>query len=239
MIPQTTAPPRAGPRVGPLDSTSGYLLKLLAGPAVFVLILALPLGLSYQGRVTLATFGCAATWWITQPVPWAVASMLPFLVFPAFGVKNIGDTMQLYGQPIFFWIMGTVLMGYAIEKHGLAQRIALGFLALPGVGSRAIRLTFTYMLMVGVVAVFISDAATVGLMIPIGMSIARHVGGTQPGAARQYRRCLPGIRSGWNPWPGWPNARTCSVFFSVCSRCCLTRARCWMTSRTAAARCRG
>lgn len=168
-----TLPPAAA---APSQGTTGYLLKLLAGPAVFALILALPLALSYQGRVALATFGCAAAWWITQPLPWAVASMLPFLVFPAAGVMNIGDTMQLYGQPIFFWIMGTVLMGYAIEKHGLAHRFALAFLALPGVGSKASRLMFTYMVMVGVLSMFVSDAATVAMTIPIGMSVVRHIG---------------------------------------------------------------
>jgi sodium-dependent dicarboxylate transporter 2/3/5 len=152
-----------------------YLLKLLAGPLVFAIVLTLPLGLEYQGRVALATFACVIVWWITQPIPWAVAAMLPFLIFPAAGVMDIAATMRLYGQPIFFWIMGTVLMGYAIEKHGLARRIALAFLALPGVGSKAHRLTFTYMLMVGVVSMFVSDAATVAMMIPIGMSVVRHV----------------------------------------------------------------
>jgi sodium-dependent dicarboxylate transporter 2/3/5 len=176
MIPATATPPAVAPSPGP--STTSYALKLAAGPAVFVLILSLPLGLSYEGRVALATFGCAAVWWITQPMPWAVASMLPFLVFPAAGVKNIGDTMALYGQPIFFWIMGTVLMGYAIEKHGLAHRFALGFLALPGVGNRSSRLLFTYMLMIGVMSMVISDAAAVAMTIPIGMSVVRHLGVT-------------------------------------------------------------
>jgi sodium-dependent dicarboxylate transporter 2/3/5 len=157
------------------SGTLGYLLKLLAGPAAFGLILALPLALSYQGRVALATFACVIVWWITQPIPWAVAAMLPFVVFPAAGVMDIAATMRLYGQPIFFWIMGTVLMGYAIEKHGLARRIALAFLALPGVGNKAHRLMFTYMLMVGVVSMFVSDAATVAMMIPIGMSVVQHV----------------------------------------------------------------
>lgn len=171
MMP-ATAPP---PAVVPSQATTGYLLKLLAGPAVFVLILALPLGLSYQGRVALATFLCAAVWWVTQPVPWAIAAMLPFVVFPAAGVMNIGDTTRLYGQTIFFWIMGTVLMGYAIEKHGLAHRFALAFLALPGVGNKSSRLLFTYMLMVGVLSMVVSDAATVAMTIPIGMSVVRHL----------------------------------------------------------------
>src|SRR5687767_10021427 len=153
MLTQTTTEP---PVTRPQESTGAYLLKLLSGPIVFALILASPVPMSYQGHVTLATFACVVVWWITQPIPWAVAAMLPFLVFPAANVMDIGDTLRLYGQPIFFWIMGTVLMGYAIEKHGLAQRIALGFLSLPGVGSRANRLTFAYMLMVGVVSMFIS-----------------------------------------------------------------------------------
>jgi sodium-dependent dicarboxylate transporter 2/3/5 len=182
MIPAAAPPSTAAPA----QSTTGYLLKLLAGPAVFVLILALPLALAYQGRVALATFGCAAAWWITQPMPWAIASMLPFLVFPAAGVMNIGDTMGLYGQPIFFWIMGTVLMGYAIEKHGLAHRFALAFLALPGVGNRTSRLMFTYMAMVGVLSMVVSDAATVAMTIPIGMSVVRHIGVITGGSQKEH-----------------------------------------------------
>jgi solute carrier family 13 (sodium-dependent dicarboxylate transporter), member 2/3/5 len=157
--------------------TATYLLKLLAGPLAAAIVMSLALALSYEGRVVLATFTCVVVWWITQPLPWAVAAMLPFLVFPAAGVMDNAATMRLYGQPIFFWIMGTVLLGYAIEKHGLAQRIALAFLALPGVGTKAHRLTFTYMSMVGLVSMFVSDAATVAMMIPIGMSVVRHVRG--------------------------------------------------------------
>lgn len=189
MVTETLAPPVPVPSRG----TPTYLLKLLSGPVAFALVLAWPVGLPYQGHVTLATFACVVVWWIVQPIPWAVAAMLPFLVFPAAGVMDIAATVRLYGQTIFFWIMGTVLMGYAIEKHGLAQRIALGFLALPGVGARANRLLFTYMLMVGVVSMFISDAATVAMMIPIGMSVVRHVrgmAGADPDAKTNFSACI-------------------------------------------------
>jgi sodium-dependent dicarboxylate transporter 2/3/5 len=151
-----------------------FLLRLLSGPAAFALAAAVPLGLSYEGRIALATFVCVIVWWMTQPMAWAVAAMLPFLVFPAAGVMNIADTMRLYGQPIFFWILGTVLMGYAIEKHGLAHRFAIGFLAVRGIGGRMYRLTFIYMLMVCAISMFVSDAATVAMTIPIGTSVVRH-----------------------------------------------------------------
>ncbi len=174
---------------GRSPATATYLLKLLAGPVAFAIVLMLPLALSYEGRVALATFACAIVWWITRPLPWGVAAMLPFLVFPAAGVMDIGPTMRLYGQPIFFWIMGTVLMGYAIEKHGLAHRFALAFLTLPWIGGKTYRLTFMYMLMVGIVSMFVSDAATIAMMIPIGMSLVRHVRvlvGTPPDAKTNF-----------------------------------------------------
>src|SRR5262245_60246898 len=92
---------------------TAYLAKLIAGPVAFAIVIAMPVPASYQGHVALATFICAIVWWMTEPMPWAIAAMLPFLVFPAAGVMDIAATMRLYGQPIFFWIMGTALMGYA------------------------------------------------------------------------------------------------------------------------------
>ena len=169
-----TETPKESPATRP-DGATRFGLRLLAGPAAFAVVLLVPLGLSYEARVTLATFACAVVWWMTRPLPWAVAAMLPFLVFPAAGVMDIAATMRLYGQPIFFWIMGTVLMGHAIEKHGVAHRFTLVFLSLPGIGSRTYRLTFAYMFMVGVVSMFVSDAATIAMTIPIGIAVVRHV----------------------------------------------------------------
>jgi solute carrier family 13 (sodium-dependent dicarboxylate transporter), member 2/3/5 len=151
------------------------LLKLAAGPVAFGAILALPLSLSYPGRVSLATFVCVIVWWVTRPMPWGIAAMLPLVVFPAAGVMTVAATAQLYGQPIFFWIMGTVLVGYAIDKHGVAQRAALAFLAMPGIGGKTRRLTFAYMLLTGGISMFVSDAATIAMMCPIGMSLVRHI----------------------------------------------------------------
>ncbi len=165
------------------------LLQLLAGPAAFALALMLPLALSYEGRVSLATFACAIVWWVTRPMPWGVAAMLPLIVFPAAGVMTVAATAQLYGHPIFFWIMGTVLVGYAIDKHGIAQRVALAFLALPGIGGRTRRLTFAYMALTGGVSMFVSDAATIAMMCPIGMSLVRHIrtmAGVQAGATTNF-----------------------------------------------------
>lgn len=167
-----------------------YSLKLASGPLAFALILLLPLNLPYEGRVSLATFACAVAWWVARPMPWAIAAMLPMVVFPAAGVMGISATAQLYGHPIFVWIMGTVLAGYAIEKHGVARRFALAFLGLPRIGGRTWRLMLAYMAVTGVISMFMSDAATIAMMMPIGMSIVRHIR-TMAGAGVEERTNFP------------------------------------------------
>ena len=55
--------------------------------------------------------------------------------------------------------------------------------ALRGIGGRMHRLTFIYMLIVTAISMFVSDAATVAMTVPIGMSVVRHTW-TMSGSAR-------------------------------------------------------
>jgi sodium-dependent dicarboxylate transporter 2/3/5 len=172
-VPATTAAPAAPEKSSPLTAVLGLLL----GPAMFALVyLFLPLeGLEWNGRMTLAVFVWMAAWWIAEPIPWAITCLLPLALLPLFGVMRIEDVAALYGQNIFFWIWGTTMLGFAMEKHGLARRIALWFLSRPGVANSTARLTFMYMLGAACISSVVSDAAVVAMMIPIGMSLYTYV----------------------------------------------------------------
>lgn len=157
------------------------LLQFASGPLAFVLLYAIPFeGATRPARIALAVFGWMIAWWMTQPVPWGVTSLLPLVLFPVLRLLPIDRTVVLYGQTIFFWIWGTVLMGYALDRHGLARRFALWFMSLPAVGASSNRLAFAFMLVTGLVSMFISDAATVAMMMPVCVSLvsfARNVTG--------------------------------------------------------------
>ena len=153
-----------------------HLLSLLLGPCVFLVVYFLPLGgLPRSGQIVLATFLWAIAWWMTQPVPWGITALLPMLIFPALGVMNVTATTALYGQTIFIWVLGLALFGYAMEKHGLAKRFAIGMLNLPGVSGTTNRLLFIYMVTTGIVSLFVSTAAVVAMMMPIGLSLLSYV----------------------------------------------------------------
>ena len=158
-------------------------LKFAAGPIVFVFVYWLPYeGVVEQGRLALAVFGWMIAWWMMRPVPWAVASLLPLILFPVFNVMTVGATAALYGQNIFFWIWGTILMGYAMDRHGLAKRFALWFMSLRWVSGSSHRMAFGFMLVTGLISMIVSDAATVAMMIPVAVSLIAFIRSVQPPA---------------------------------------------------------
>jgi sodium-dependent dicarboxylate transporter 2/3/5 len=153
-----------------------FLLRIFSGPIVFFLLYLLPIdGLPVEGRLVISCFGWMITWWITHPVPWSIASLIPLILFPVLGLLGLTETVRLYGQSIFFWIWGCVLMGYAMERQGLAQRFSLWFLSLPLVSGSTRRMLFGFMLVTGLLSSHVSDAAAVAMMIPVALSLASYV----------------------------------------------------------------
>ena len=153
-----------------------HIFKLLAGPLMFLVVSSAPLGgMERSGQLVLATFLWEIVWWVAQPVPWAATALLPLLILPSLGVLNITDTAALFGQTIFFWIMGLALFGYAMEKHGLAKRFAIRLLTIRVVGNSTNRLLFFYMLSAGIISMFVTDAGVVAMMLPIGLSLLSYI----------------------------------------------------------------
>ena len=151
-------------------------LKFASGPFAFLVLDLLPYeGIPAEGRYALSVFGWMVMWWMTQPVPWAISSLLPLVLFPMFNVKNLDGTAALYGQTIFFFIWGTTLVGHAMDRHGLAKRFALWFMSLGVIAGSSYRTVFGLMLATALVSTSISDAAAIAMMMPVAASLIAFV----------------------------------------------------------------
>ncbi|MBI4443388.1 MAG: anion permease [Acidobacteria bacterium] len=152
------------------------ILKLASGPIVFLIVYAIPFeGLSVEARIVLAIFGWMVVWWMAQPIPWAITSLLPLLLFPAFGIMNVTRAGGLYGQSLFFFLWGTSLVGFAMAKSGLAKRSALLLLSVRGMSSSTYRMAFGLMLVTALISGFVSDVAVVAIMMPIAISVVAYI----------------------------------------------------------------
>ena len=115
-----------------------------------------------------------------MPVPWAVSSFLPLVLLPL-GAMPFSEVAARYGQVILPWLLGIMLFGHAFQKHGLARRIALAALCLPGVARSGSGLILAILTVSAVLSAAVSDLAVIVTVTPVVLSLTRSVA---PGAER-------------------------------------------------------
>jgi solute carrier family 13 (sodium-dependent dicarboxylate transporter), member 2/3/5 len=91
-------------------------LALWAGPLAAALAAA---GLAAAGHGgATAVVGFVATlcvvWWVFEPVPIPVTSLLPLAVLPLLGVLTPEETAQAYGSPLILLLLGGFLLSKAM-----------------------------------------------------------------------------------------------------------------------------
>ena len=118
---------------------------------------------------TLAISLLMAVWWLTEIIPLAVTSLIPVALFPLFGIMDGKDVSSAYFNDVIFLFMGGFMIALAMQKWDLHKRIALHILKLTGTSPARILLGF--MLATAFLSMWISNTATVMMMLPILLSI--------------------------------------------------------------------
>lgn len=124
-----------------------------------------------------------AVWWLTEPVPLPVTSLLPALLLPLCGIADARSTLAPYADPLIFLFLGGFLISSAIQKWGLHRVFALRLLAVTGRGPG--RLVAGLMAATAFISMWLSNTATAVLMLPVALSIAE-----RPGVDAPLRKCL-------------------------------------------------
>ncbi|MGH2316284.1 SLC13 family permease [Planococcus sp. SE5232] len=150
-------------------------IGLFLGPALFLLILfLLPLpGLSTEGRSVLAVTAWMAVWWILEAMPLGITSLMPLVLLPLLQTVEAGVVASSYGDNLIFLFIGGFALALALERWNLHERIALSIIS--AVGASTSGLVLGFMLATGFLSMWVSNMATVMLMIPIGLAIIAKV----------------------------------------------------------------
>lgn len=135
------------------------------------------------GRAVVGILVWMALWWLTEPVPLPVTSLLPALLFPLLGIADAAAALAPYADPIIFLFLGGFLLSNAVQKWDLHRLFALRLLALTGHGAG--RLVAGIMGATAFISLWLSNTATAVLMLPVALSIA-----DRPGVGTNLRKCL-------------------------------------------------
>ncbi|MFY8159969.1 MAG: SLC13 family permease, partial [Candidatus Kapaibacteriota bacterium] len=73
----------------------------------------------------LAIVFLIVSFWIFEVIPLSVTSLLPFILFPIFGIMKADNVASYYFNSTIFLFLGGFLLASAIENWQLHKRISL------------------------------------------------------------------------------------------------------------------
>lgn len=107
-------------------------------------------------------------------MPVAATALVPFAVFPLAGVLTHQQAAGAYGHTLILMFLGGFILSAAMEKNGTHRRFAIGMLRLVGAqGGR--RLVLGFMLTSAALSMWISNTATVLMLLPIAAAVLEKI----------------------------------------------------------------
>ncbi len=166
--------------------TTSTSKNLIIGIA-FLVACASGLALWFVGQPSEIIFTAAITLfvailWVTEALPIPATSLLPFALFPLFGVLSHSEAASALGSHVIILLMAAFMLSKALERANLHKRFAIYMLRLTGSGS-PIKLILGFMLTTAVLSMWISNTATILMMLPMAIAIINAVDNPRFGVA--------------------------------------------------------
>lgn len=124
-----------------------------------------------SGRTVAAIGVFMATLWVTEAIPIAATALLPIVLLPLAtgGEIPVARAAAPYANDIVFLFMGGFMLALAMERWNLHRRIALHIMLL--VGTKPASLVAGFMIASALLSMWVSNTATVVMMLPIATSV--------------------------------------------------------------------
>lgn len=146
----------------------GLFLGLLFAFAAFFVMKGF--GQASAPSFTIAVAVLCAYWWVTETIPIAVTSLIPLSLFPMTGVLSKADVSGAFGNPINFLLLGGFILSLALSKNGAHLRLAAGVIGL--IKPKTDRqLVLAIMAAAAALSMWISNAATVLMLLPVALAV--------------------------------------------------------------------
>lgn len=147
--------------------TAGFVVA----PAIAIVFALLPLNLETDQHLLAAVLLGVIVLWICEPVPIPVGGLIGVGAIVVLGVAPAGDVLAPFGSTTIFTFIGAFIIAQAMLKHGIAQRLALAVLDLPGVGRSTYRVIIAFGVITALLSAFVSNTATVAMLMPTALGI--------------------------------------------------------------------
>lgn len=152
------------------------LIGAICGPLCALIVWATPIsGLSPEGHKLAAIMTLVALWWITEPVPIPVTSLIGPTLCVIFDVVKMKDAFAAFANPTIFLFMGGFIIAKAMTVNGIDRRISYGIVSMRWVGDNPRRIFFAIGFACMLCSGWISNTATAAMMFPIALGLLESI----------------------------------------------------------------
>ena len=151
-----------------LDPRESIWPGLLSGVCLAVIMAALEQPEAIV--ITAVVAWLCMLWWIFEPLPIPVTSLLPIAVFPISGVLTSEQVGASVGSPLIILLLGGFLLSRGMESTGAHHRIALSVVNLVG-GHKPRRLVLGFMIAGALLSMWISNTASILMLMPVALAV--------------------------------------------------------------------
>lgn len=151
-------------------------ITLFAGPLAALLMYFLVSNTSAAANntalaITAAVAILCVIWWVFEPLPIPVTSLLPLAIFQISGVLTKNEVGQSYGSPLILLLLGGFILSKSMERSGAHLRLALFMVNLFG-SSSSKQLVLGFMVTAAILSMWISNTATTLMLLPVALAVA-------------------------------------------------------------------
>ena len=151
-------------------------IGLFGAPILAILVFFTPIdALTLEAHKLLAIMTLVALWWITEPVPIPVTSLIGPTLAVITGVVPVGTAFAAFANPMIFLFMGGFILAKAMMTHNLDKRFTYWLLSRSWVGSNPKRIFLAIGLAAALCSGWVSNTATAAMMFPICLGLLNSI----------------------------------------------------------------
>ena len=148
---------------------------LLCGPLLAVVIgFVLSPTVGVDAALTAAITACCIVWWFSEALPIPVTSLLPLALFPLLGILDATQVASAYGSPLILLMLGGFILSRGMASTGTHRRLAVAMVQccrrVAGSDSDS-GLVVGFMCASALLSMWISNTATVLMLLPIALAV--------------------------------------------------------------------
>jgi sodium-dependent dicarboxylate transporter 2/3/5 len=150
---------------------------LFLAPAVFLVLLVLPIGLTRPQQNLSAVLGLVLVLWISEAIPIPVAGILGVCLCVMLQVtEDTDEIFASFSSSTVFLFIGSFIIAEAMLVHRLDRRLAFTILSMRFVGSSTTRIILAFGLIGALTSPFMSNTGAAAMMLPIAIGVMTSVG---------------------------------------------------------------